>query len=468
LQWHQTKDDVALVKADKSGRLRREAQSHLRHFLADFARLEQEYPGVYPHVIVRGEGPYVFDDKGKRLLDAGNHLGACNIGHGRKEVARRMAEQAEKLEFSALDSGNSHDVAIRYAQRLGRILPMDDACISFCGSGSEGNELAIKIARNYFALKGEPRRTKILSRTGSYHGSSYGAMAATGVDAFSAGFGPAAGGFARIPQPSHDRCDYCGNAQSCTLACIDATEKRIAEEGPETIAAVMGEPVAIAQAVKVPHPDYWPRMAELCRKTGALLIVDEVVNGFGRTGRMFGCDHWDIRPDIMVMAKGISSGYVPLGAVATAARINQAFRERPLLHLNTFAGHPVACAAAEATLDILERENLVENAARLEPVLRHELEFLASVVPQMHRVSVIGLMSSTEVDASKVSDMPSFVRRVRHEAYENGLLLRVNPDGSRVSAFFYPPLNVAKEDIVMGVKALGIAFRSAFASCRSA
>jgi adenosylmethionine-8-amino-7-oxononanoate aminotransferase len=140
------------TKIDHGQELRLEAQTRVRHFLADFVRLEQEYPGVYPNVIVRGEGPYLFDDKGRRLLDAGNHLGACNIGHGRKEVARRIAEQVERLEFSALDSGNSHDVAIRYARRLADILPMDDPCISFCSSGSEGNELAIKIARSHFAL----------------------------------------------------------------------------------------------------------------------------------------------------------------------------------------------------------------------------------------------------------------------------------------------------------------------------
>jgi len=454
-----------LTKLDEGRELRLEAQGSLRHFLADFTRLEQEYPGVYPNVIVRGKGPYLFDDTGRRLLDAGNHLGACNIGHGRKEVARRMAEQVERLEFSALDSGNSHDIAIRYARRLSRALPMDDPCISFCGSGSEGNELAIKIARNHFVIKGELKRTKILSRVGSYHGSSYGAMAATGIDAFSVGFGPMSEDFARIPQPSHDRCSYCGNAEACTLACVEATEQRIVSEGPETIAAIIGEPVAIAQAVKVPHPEYWPRIAELCRRAGALLILDEVVTGFGRTGRLFGCEHWGIRPDMMVMAKGISSGYVPMGAVATSGRVNEVFRDRPLLHLNTFAGHPVACAAAEATLDILEREELVENAARLEPVLRRELERLGSALSEVIRVSVIGLMSSVEVDASQVGDMPSFVRRVRHEAYKNNLLARVNPDGTRVSGFFYPPLNVTAEDIVTGVDALEKAFRASFA-CR--
>jgi adenosylmethionine-8-amino-7-oxononanoate aminotransferase len=456
--------DSMLKKIEENGDLRRGAQHHLRHFLADFVQLEREFPGIYPRVIVGGKGPYVYDDAGRRLLDAGNHLGACNIGHGRREVAQRIAEQAERLEFSALDSGNSHEVAITYAQRLSDLLPMDEPCISFCGSGSEGTELAIKIARSHFVRKGEPKRTKILSRVGSYHGSSYGAMAATGIDAFAAGFGPPADGFARIPQPSHDRCSFCGNTESCTLACIDATEQRIAAEGPETIAAIIGEPVAIPQAVKVPHPEYWPRLAELCRRTGALLIVDEVVTGFGRTGRMFGCDHWNIRPDIMVMAKGITSGYVPMGAVATAGRVNELFRERPLLHLNTFAGHPLACAAAEATLDVLEREQLVDNAAALEPFLKARLERLAATVPEVQRVSVIGLMSSTEVDVSKVADVARFVRRVRHEAYENNLLVRVNPDDKRVSAFFYPPLNVTNDDVVSGVESLGAAFRGAFAA----
>jgi adenosylmethionine-8-amino-7-oxononanoate aminotransferase len=453
-----------LTKIDQGQELRLEAKSRLRHFLADFVRLEQEYPGVYPNVIVRGEGPYLFDDKGRRLLDAGNHLGACNIGHGRKEVARRIADQAERLEFSALDSGNSHDVAIRYARRLADILPMDDPCISFCSSGSEGNELAIKIARGHFALKGEPRRTKVLSRHGSYHGSSYGAMAATGIDAFSAGFGEVPAGFSRIPQPSHDRCAYCGNSETCTLACVEATEQRIVAEGADTIAAIIGEPVAIAQAVKVPHPEYWPRIADLCRRTGALLIVDEVVTGFGRTGRMFGCEHWGIRPDIMVMAKGITSGYVPMGAVAVTARVNDAFRDRPLLHLNTFAGHPVACAAAEATLDILERERLVENAMRLESVLRQELERVASAIPEVVRVSVTGLMSSLEADASKVGDIPAFVRSVRYHAYQNNLLVRANPDDKRISVFFYPPLNVTQDDVVTGVGALEAALSAAFAS----
>jgi adenosylmethionine-8-amino-7-oxononanoate aminotransferase len=289
-------------------------------------------------------------------------------------------------------------------------------------------------------------------------------MAATGIEAFSAGFGQVPADFSRIPQPSHDRCAYCGNSETCTLACVDATEQRIEAEGPDTIAAIIGEPVAIAQAVKVPHPEYWPRIADLCRRTGAFLIIDEVVTGFGRTGRMFGCEHWGVRPDIMVMAKGITSGYVPMGAVAITARVNDAFRDRPLLHLNTFAGHPVACAAAEATLDILERERLVENAARLEPVLRRELERVASMIQQVGRVSVTGLMSSLEADASKVGDISAFVRSVRYHAYQNNLLVRVNPDDKRISVFFYPPLNVTEDDVVAGVSALEAALSAAFAS----
>ncbi|MCL4188469.1 MAG: aminotransferase class III-fold pyridoxal phosphate-dependent enzyme [Rhodobacteraceae bacterium] len=450
-----------MLKRTGDAPLRDLARRRLRHFLADFARLEDEFPGRYPHVIVRGEGPYVIDDAGHRLLDAGNHLGACNIGHGRAEVARAMGEQAARLEFSALDSGNSHDAAIRFADRLAGMLPMEDACISFCGSGSEGNELAYKIARAWHFLRGEPGRLKILSRAGSYHGSSYGAMAATGIDAFGAGFGPLAPAFVRIPQPSHDRCPYCANDTACTLACIEATRAIVRAEGPGTIAAIVAEPLAIPQAVKVPPPGYWQALAEIAREAGALLIVDEVVTGFGRTGRMFGCDHWGVRPDIMVMAKGISSGYVPLGAVATSARVNAAFADKPLLHLNTFAGHPVACAAGEAVLDILEREDLVGNAARLEPILRARLEAIAAQVPEVLRVTVIGLMASVEVDASACPDLARLIRRVRHEAYGEGLLVRVNPDGTRATAFFYPSLNVTEDDILRGAAALGRAFRTA-------
>ncbi|MBI00878.1 MAG: aspartate aminotransferase family protein [Chloroflexi bacterium] len=451
------------LQADLGLGRRENAKTQVRHFLADFARLEVEYPGIYPHIIERGEGVYVIDDQGRYLLDAGNHLGACNIGHGRHEVANRMAQQAERLEFSALDSGNSHDAVIGYAKKLAEILPIQDACLSFCGSGSEGNELAIKIARAYHGLRGESNRTKILSRVGSYHGSSYAAMTATGIDAFSAGFGPMCTDFASLPQPSHDRCTFCGDTDSCNLGCIDGTRRRINEEGSDTIAAIIAEPISIVQAVKIPHPEYWQQLHEICRETGALLIADEVVTGFGRTGRMFGCEHWDVYPDIMVMAKGITSGYMPFGAVAVTGKVNEVFHKNPLLHLNTYAGHPVACAAADVTLDILLRENLIANSKEMESVLRYELEKIAQTIPQAIRVSVIGLMSSIEVNVSGVKDIPRMVRRVRHEAYQNDLLVRVNPDSDRISAFFYPPLTVTKENIIAGIRSLEVAFNAALA-----
>lgn len=185
------------------------------------------------------------------------------------------------------------------------------------------------------------------------------------------------------------------------------------------------------------------------------------MTGFGRTGKLFGCDHCGIRPDIMIMAKGNSSGYVPLGAVATSGRVNAVFADRPLLHLNTFAGHPVACAAGEAVLDILKEEDLCGNAARMEPVLRYQFEALAHDLPELLRVTVIGLMASIEVDGSACPDMPRLIRRIRHEAYVGGLLVRVNPDGARATAFFYPPLNVTADDLALGARALGRAFRAA-------
>ena len=348
---------------------RRGARHSVRHFLADFRKLDATYPDEYPRVIVRAQGAHVWDADGRRLLDAGGHLGACQVGHGRREIGERIAAQVGELDFIALDSGLSHPKAVELAEVLAGLVPVDDPVFSFTNSGSESNELAFKIARAYHSRRGDESRTVVLSRDGSYHGSSFAAMSATGAPAFRDGYGPVVPDFRQVAQPSPGRCGLCAPAEGCSLRCADALEQAIADIGPDRIAAVIAEPVAILQAVKVPHDGYWERVQSICREAGALLIVDEVVTGFGRTGRMFGAEHWDVRPDVMTMAKGITSGYVPLGAVAVSRAVEEAFSE-PLLHLNTYAGHPVACEAALANIEILQREQLPERAAVLEPVLR--------------------------------------------------------------------------------------------------
>lgn len=442
------------IASEEAEAMRRLAQRRVRHFLADFRQLDSRYPGAYPRLLTRGEGPYLYDDAGRRLLDAGNHLGAGLVGHGRRAIAERMALQAAELEFAALDSGASHPKVIELAERLARLVPVDDPIISFTSSGSESNDLAIKIARAYHTRRGQPSRTLILSRDGSYHGSSYAGMAATGAAAFRTGFGPLPAGFEQVAQPSPSRCGFCDRDTGCTLGCADALEAAIESHGPENVAAIIAEPVAILQAVKIPHPDYWQRVQETCRARGILLIADEVVTGFGRTGRLFASERWGLRPDIMSLAKGLTSGYVPMGATVVARHVEDAFADGPLLHLNTYAGHPVACEAALATLDIIEEESLVARAAALEPVVRAELERVRSATSRVRAVSVTGLLSSVELDVSDRSDGQDLLIALRHEMYEHGLIARAAFGDGILTVVFYPTLVASEDDIAFGAQAL--------------
>ena len=451
--------DAAHESVDgQSTRLR--ARHSVRHFLADFGKLERAYPSAYPRLIVRGEGAYLWDVEGRRLLDAGGHLGACQIGHGRREIAERIARQVEQLDFVALDSGLSHPKAVELAEVLSRLAPVDDPIISFTSSGSEANELAFKIARAYHSRRGEDERTIVLSRDGSYHGSTFAGMAATGAPAFRAGYGPLLPKFAQVAQPSPGRCGHCTPAEGCNLRCADALEAAIEEAGSDAVAAVIAEPVAILQAVKVPHADYWARVQSICREAGALLILDEVVTGFGRTGKMFGAEHWNVQPDMMTMAKGLTSGYVPLGAVVASRRVEEAFAGEPLLHLNTYAGHPVACEAALANIEILESERLPERAAALEPVLRGCLEQIAAQNPRIVRVSAIGLLSSIEARTEGIADVEAVVFGLRHTMYENGVIARCSQAGDVVTVVFYPALVVDEEAVERGVEGVGDALAS--------
>ncbi len=436
------------------------AKRYVRHFLADFTALEREYPAGYPKMIVSGQGAYVTDEDGHRLLDAGSHLGACQIGHGRSEVGRRIAEQVSRLEFIALDAGLSHIYVAELAERLAGMVACDDPIFSFTNSGSESNELAFKIARIYHARQGKPERTKIISRTGSYHGSTIAASAATGMQAFKNGFGPLAPNFLQAPAP-YPGGDVPGRDRDAWWKeSLADTEALIEREGPETIAAIIAEPIAIPQAVKIPTRDYFAGLRALCDRYGLLLIVDEVVCGFGRTGKMFGAEHFGVRGDIVTYAKGLTSGYIPMGAVAVSGRVNEVFVNAPLLHLNTYAGHPVACVAALAALDIMEDEKLTEHTAAMEPVLRDELERMRQAVPRIREISVIGLLSSVVCDISDLPEPDSVLRKARKEAYDAGVLPRFARDGNNLSAHFYPPLVVDRTDIENGVRALETALRT--------
>jgi adenosylmethionine-8-amino-7-oxononanoate aminotransferase len=442
-------------------RVQRTLRARVRHSSASFPDLDRLFPGSYPRVLVRGEGAYVVDDHGRRLLDGGGHLGACAVGHGRAEIGAAMAEQAGELEWGSLDLGLSHPVAAELAERLQPLVPVADPLFLYGSTGSEANETAFKVVRAYHRRRGEPDRVKIIGRDGSYHGSTYGAMSATGIPESREPFAPLVPGFLHVAQPSPGRCGLCTREAGCSLECARDVERAILREGPATVAAVIAEPIAFRQAIKVPHDGYFPALREICTRHGVLLIVDEVITGLGRTGRMFGLDHSGVEADVLTLAKGLTSGYAPLGAAVVSGRIAGAFADAPLAHISTYAGHPVSCRAALATLDILEREDLVANAAACEPVVRECMARLGEELGRGVEISGRGLLTSVELDLPGREPPADAVRRICHECYERGVILRAAAEGDRATVYFYPPLVVTAEDIRAAFAAVTDALRAA-------
>lgn len=423
----------------------RDLAGRVRLANTDLPGLEARAPGSYPLRVVRGEGARLFDQSGRELIDGGQHLGACEVGHGRTEIAERIAAQAAQLAFAALDHGIEHPLAAELAEALAPRVPVLDPVFLFGSSGSEAVETAIKVARVHHARRGEPERTKVIGREGSYHGATYGAMSATGLPEWREPYGPLVGGFRHVVQPSPPHCGLCG--EQCTLACAEEIGREIEREGAETVAAVIGEPVAIRQAVKVPHPGYWRRVREICDELGVLLIVDEVFVGFGRTGRLFASEHWGLRADILTLAKGITSGYVPLGATVVSGRVYESFAEQPLTHISTYSGHPVACAAGLANLELIDAEGLPERAAGLGAQVEQRRAELEARHERVLRSSGIGLLHSIEVGTAEGGEPRELALDLLHGCLEQGLVIRCGPGPERAVAYFFPPLVIEPEEV---------------------
>lgn len=346
-----------------SEHLRAAARKHLWHSLLQHSSLDKK-----PPLIIReGKGCTVVDEHGNEYLDAMAGLYCVNVGYGRHEIAEAAAEQMRRLAFYPLSQ--AHAPAIKLAETLASLLPSGLDRVYFCNSGSEAVETALKIARQFARQvhKGE-NRYKVIARYRGYHGFTMGALSATGQIARRRAFEPLLPGFLHVNPPDRYRCTHCQGSPACTLACADEIEARIRYEGPDTVAAVIAEPVIGGGGVIVSPDGYLTRLREICDRWGILLILDEVITGFGRTGLLFGCQHWGVIPDIMTVAKGLTSGYLPLGAAITSQRIFEAFLGEPqagvhFSQVSTFGGHPAACAAASANLEILLRERLWERAA---------------------------------------------------------------------------------------------------------
>jgi adenosylmethionine-8-amino-7-oxononanoate aminotransferase len=347
-----------------------------RHLWGHFARHGK---GLTPPIMTRGEGVHIWDSYGKRYFDGLSGLFTVQIGHGRKDLAEAAAKQAETLEFFPLWS-YATPPAIELAERLANYAPGDLNRVFFTTGGGEAVESAWKLAKNYFKLTGKPGKYKVISRAIAYHGTPQGALAITGLPDFKKPFEPLTPGGFRVPNTNFYRAPepYNTDLKAWGRYCADRIAEAIEFEGPDTVAAVFLEPVQNAGGCFPPPPGYFERVREICDEYDVLLVSDETICAFGRIGSIFACTDFDYVPDMITCAKGMSSGYSPIGAMIATDRLFEPFNDGKTTfgHGYTFGGHPVSAAVAMANLDAFEREGITEHVKTNAPVLRKTLEQL--------------------------------------------------------------------------------------------
>lgn len=409
-------------------------------------------------VATKAEGSWVSDADGKRYLDAMAGLWCVNAGYGRTELADAAYEQLKEMAYFPLTQ--SHIPAIKLAEKLNEMLG-DEYVIFFSNSGSEANETAFKIVRQYHQQKGEFNRYKILSRYRAYHGNSMGALAATGQAQRKYKYEPLAPGFIHVAPPDSYR-DDTNVKDPLELSSVKEIDRTMTWELSETIAAMIMEPIITGGGILVPPDGYMKAAKQVCEKHGALLIVDEVICGFGRTGKPFGFMNYDVKPDIITMAKGITSAYLPLSATAVRKEIYEAFKGTEeydyFRHVNTFGGNPAACALALKNLEIMEKENLFDRSRDLGNQVVNELTNLLQNHPFVGDVRGKGLLVGIELVKDKKTKEPldvTLVNQVIAFCKQEGLLIGKN--GATVAGYnnvltLSPPLNIEKEDINFIIK----------------
>ncbi len=413
--------------------LKRANARHLWHPMAHPQMLQQSPPDI----IVRGEGSWIWDVDGHRLVDGVAGLWTVNLGFGRREIRDAIVEQLDELAYYNVFRGTTHPRAIELAERVVNLMQPDGVeAVFFSNGGSDAVEGALKLARQYWKIRGQADRTKFISLRQGYHGVHFGGMSVNGNTNFRRPYEPLLPGCFHVDTPWVYRNPYSSDPKRLGEICAELLEREIVFQGPDTVAAFIAEPVQGAGGVIVPPPNYWPLVRRICDKYGVLLIADEVVTGFGRTGHWFGTRLWGVTADIWCLAKGISSGYVPLGATTVSAPIARAFADADsargtITHGYTFSAHPVAAAAALATLDILERETVIQNAAEQGRYLNERLAAMAQRFRLVGDARGIGLMACLELVADKSTRAPlprgaKEVTQVAREAYRRGAMVRTS------------------------------------------
>ncbi|GAA2902446.1 aspartate aminotransferase family protein [Actinoplanes cyaneus] len=434
------------------------------HLWMHFTRLSAYQDAPVP-VIARGDGCYVWDSAGRRYLDGLSALFVVQTGHGRQELADAAAKQAAELAYFPIWS-YAHPKAIELAGRLAHMAPGDLNRIFFTTGGSEAVESAWKLARSYFKRVGKPLKTKVISRAVAYHGSSMGALSITGIPPFKQEFEPLIPSTMRVPNTNYyRRPDENMTPEQFGIWAADRIAEMIEFEGPDTVAAVYLEPVQNAGGCFPPPPGYFQRVREICDRYDVLLVSDEVICAFGRLGEFFGADKYGYQPDIITVAKGLTSGYVPLGAMIASERLAEPFLTGPnwFAHGITYGGHPVGAAVALANIDIMERENLNQHVRDNSPLFRSYLEKLLDL-PIVGDVRGDGYFFGIELVKDKTTketfDADESERLLRgylsSALFEAGLYCRADDRGDPVIQLA-PPLTATEtqfaeiEQILRGV-----------------
>jgi len=450
--------------SDESSRLYELDQTHWLHPQGDLGAPAGTIPKV---IFASGRGATLTDAEGREYIDGMASLWNVNVGYGRTELADAAAAQMNTLAFSSAYGGFSTAPAIELAAKLAQLAPGDLEVTYFASGGAEANDTAYKIARLYWKVRGEPERVNIISRIRDYHGLTYGATSATGLANFWKGFEPLAPGFLHAPSPDPYRFSGEGSAG---VAYARALEEVVLKAGPKTVAAVVAEPVQGAGGVIVPPADYFPQLRKVCDRYGLLLIADEVITGFGRTGRWFALEHWNVQADLMIFAKGVTSGYLPLSGVMLTRSVHETLKgvKGPFAHGFTYSGHPTACAVGLRNLQILEEERLVEQAAERGAYMLGRMQELRSheIVGDVRGLGLmIGIELVRDRGTKELFDVSvGAARRVWLAALEQGVIVR--PMTGDVLAMS-PPFVISNKQIDRMVIVLDQAIASVEASVKA-
>lgn len=425
------------------------AERARRHLWMHFTRHSVYEGGGHVPIIVRGEGPYIFDDQGRRYFDGLAGLFVVQVGHGRRELAEAMARQAQELEFFPLWS-YAHPKAIELAERLASYAPGDLNRVFFTTGGGEAVESAWKLAKQYFKLTGKPTKHKVISRSVAYHGTPQGALSITGIPPAKIPFEPLVPGGVKVPNTNFYRApeEYRYDEKAFGLWAAERIAEAIEFEGPDSVAAVFLEPVQNSGGCFPPPPGYLERVREICDAYDVLLVADETITAFGRIGDMFAINRFGVTPDIITCAKGMTSGYAPLGAMIASERLFEPFKHgtNAFLHGYTWGGHPVAAAVALANLDIFEREGINNHVRDNEGAFRRTLEKLLDL-PMVGDVRGAGFFYGIELvkdkDTRETFNEDESERLLRgflsKALFDNGLYCRADDRGDPVIQLA-PPL----------------------------